>query len=228
MAAQMGGNNDDESAGASVPTDTPTETAFSTRTRTPTETETPTETWTLLDDFADSDFSDWDFAMGSGEDIQTASDSPTDTQSMYFEDVDRTVYAAKEAEDSQVISSLTFWFRYNSENDNNLQFWLKSSSDNKITQISEYFGTLYVKSNRHESVTQVDTNTWYKVNIENISFSDDKFDIKVLDSNEEFVGQKLNADFWQSSTNFSEFEIRNKLDDNNYTDPLWVDNIKYR
>lgn len=187
----------------------------------------------VFDDFEDQEL-DWEVIDGDSSLLTFASDAINGSQSLYFEQSgsNDNIKIAKNLSNSVTPSSISFWFKYNSRNDNQFNLKFMSSNENQIIEIREYFQTVHYKNTFEQGVTAVDVadvsmNSWYRVTLDNIDYDNSELDIVVSDSNETTINQASNISFREEAENFQRLRITNGLSNNGGSDPLWFDYITY-
>lgn len=244
--ALTGGGSEDSGEGSSPPavTPTPTTTVISTppETATPTarpqtensdtQTEVPSNTGQVtLDDFEGSDLSAWEIIEGSSADVEYVSDSKEGERALYLAESNTPVTVRKELSSPAVIDEFSYWFKYRSLNDNNLQFWLQDSDGGNITQIREFGSELYyreppdLKANNY--ITDIEQESWYRVHIHDVDFDNNRYDVRIHNSQNVAISEVNDIDFFHAASSLGAFRIRDYLGYDNVSAPVWVDNITY-
>jgi VWFA-related protein len=197
---------------------------------TPPVTETSLREYTL-DDFEDTGSFDWVMIEGETDDLSYSRDAVQGSYSLRFRDVDNEVTIGKRADDAQRIGELTFWFKYQSSNDNNLQVWLDGPSQ-AITQFKVFNSAVYYREPPdtldNKFVTGISQRTWYRVRFHEFDFEDNTYTLSVEDTSGGLVGRQRNIEFYNAVDQWSGFRVRNYLGNNNVADTLYLDDIRYR
>jgi len=235
-------NKDDDST-VSISTFTPEDATATPQTDvvsseegTETESSTPTANSgttaeNVFDNFEDEQIS-WEILTGDPAVLSISSEAVKGEQSLHFEraSINTSSRIHKDLPEAVTLESISYWFKYQSENDNQFNMKFISSQKNTIMEIREYFtGVHYNYSNSSpERVAPVSQQEWYRVILEKIDFDSQTLDIVVKDASGITVGQSSDVEFRNEAKDFKRIQIANGLSNNGGADPLWIDYITYR
>lgn len=204
-----------------------------------TATETPHETASgtvLLDDFEDTSGLDWTIENGDRSRLEFSRTAPRGDYSLHFvhDSEDKSTKISREIGPTRM-AGFSLWFRYESSNDNNFRVILESSSGDKVLEFREFFGRMHYRDpeKRGQAVEQtgiasVSQNEWYRLAVENMSYSDGTVDAAVFDEAGNRIDGVTGIGFWEPAEDISTVRIVDGLGNNGNPDPLWIDHVRYR
>jgi len=193
----------------------------------------------VLDDFEDSDLSDWTFETGpNGNENDVELDSSVSfNNSTSLHLLDQTQDTATEIYKtigSQTSSNeVIVPFRYNSSNDNNFEIRViaDSTSDTVATRVRIYNQEVHHGSGTGDFlsglIASISQNTWYQMRFYNIDYANNQTDMEVLDSGGSSLGTATGVSFTDNASGFRGVEITNSLGNGGDPDDVWVDYIQY-
>lgn len=227
--------NRPEDTGTQTPNQNPEEqnTNPATATESDPNTESSPSSSGVFDDFEDGEL-DWGIVEGTRSNLTFASDSAHGSQSLYFKDSSNRVILRRELAEPSQIDGFSFWFKYNSQQDNNFRVSLWENSE-KLIEIREFGQSVWYKNEggsgvTAESIASISQDTWFQVVLSNIDFQSNTLDIAVEDANGRMVGQKTDVNFWTAVDRVTSVRILDGLDARSgqpgAADPLWIDYIR--
>lgn len=199
-----------------------------------TPTENPNTDSDILDDFEDTSQLDWQITDGERSNLTFADESARGSHSLFFEDSSNRIIIKKRLGEVNQPQFLSYWFKYQSQNDNNSRVSLHDKNDNKLIEIREYNQTVHYKNERtpgvlNNPIADINQNEWYQVELTNIDFEMETLKINVKNINGETIGSATEVSFWNSVDNVDYIRILNALEARSgqpgAADPLWIDHI---
>ena len=187
----------------------------------------------VLDDFEDTEL-DWTITEGTRSNLTFSSESVNGSQSLFFNDSSNRVILRRDLAQPGQIDGFSFWFKYNSQQDNNFRVSLWEDGS-KLIEIREFGRTIHYKSEggsgvTAESVASIEQDTWFQVVLSDIDFQANTLSIAVVDANGQTIGQETGVDFWSAVDRVTSVRILNGLEARSgqpgAADPLWIDYIR--
>ena len=187
----------------------------------------------VFDDFEDGEL-DWEVVEGTRSDLNFASESVHGSQSLYFTDSSNRVILRRELAQPSQTDGFSFWFKYNSQQDNNFRVSLWGNSE-KLIEIREFGQSVWYKNEggsgvTAESVASISQDTWFQVVLSSIDFQSNTLDIAVTNADGRTIGEQTGVSFWTPVGRVTSVRILDGLDARSgqpgTADPLWIDYIR--
>jgi hypothetical protein len=188
----------------------------------------------VLDDFEDTSQLDWEITDGGRSNLTFSDESARGSHSLYFEDSSNRIIIRKSMGDISKPQLLSYWFKYQSQNDNNFRISLLGNNNMKLIEIREYNQTVHYKNRRtpgvlNNPIADISQNVWYQVELSNIDFESGTLDINITAIGGETIGSVTDISFWDEIEKVDDIRIVNSLESRSdgpgLADPLWIDHI---
>jgi hypothetical protein len=188
----------------------------------------------VLDDFEDTSQLDWEITDGNRSNLTFSDESAQGSHSLFFEDSSNRIIIKKSLGEVNQPQFLSYWFKYQSQNDNNFRVSLHDKNDNKLIEIREYNQTVHYKNERtpgvlNNPIADINQNKWYQIELSNIDFESGTLDISAKDAGGDTIGSTSEIPFWDEVKNVDDVRIVNSLAARSggpgFADPLWIDHI---
>lgn len=189
-----------------------------------------------FDSFEAGDEFEWSVELGSRSRLEFDTESVVGEHSLFFKrDRTDTPTQISRAIDGAAMREFSFWFKYDSENNNNFRVMLKDASNTNIIVVQEgNEATRYWDperkggSRKNTRIGRANPNTWYNVVVSGIDFEANTATISVYDSGGGFVNGVEDVGFWESADEISKVTINDGLGRNGNPEPLWIDHMTYK
>ncbi len=178
-------------------------------------------------DFEDSSNFDWQILAGSRENISFSNDSVRGSQSLYFEDTEeKSTSIKKEFDNRYQIESFSFWYKYNSEFDNNWRFNILNANGDPMVQFWNWAEQVnWSYPNSGTTVANISQDAWYQVIVTDLDYISNVGSVVVKNTSGDRIGGDTNLNFHHNSDSAKSIIIIDALGYDEDADPLWIDNI---